>query len=172
MDFATFDAMAPEEKACETFINQVSLATAVPPCALAAIARRESNFVASAQSDDGGWGLCQITAGASADGHYSRDGRLYNLLDARDNLVVAASYFLEPAIEDMIAFRKTNTPFMDSISTEILFFAFCCYNEGIRGTENHISQRMNPDWWSTNSYGAGTLYNYHRYLAMSHAGGS
>lgn len=173
MDFATFDAMAPEEKRVETLINQVALATNVPPCALAAIARRESNFVPNAKSDDGGFGLCQVTAGAQSDGTYQHEGRTYNLLNARDNLVVAAQFFLRPAIDDCSELRKKHADIMDAINTEILYFAFAAYNAGFGTVQEAVSAHLDPDVRTTNRYASGTLANYHRYLAMAstHADG-
>lgn len=170
MDFATFDATTTEEKKVELILNQVAIAGVVPPCALAAIARRESNFTPNARSDDGGWGLCQITSGATEEGQYVHEGRTYNLLDAKDNLIVAAAYFLRPAIEQCLELRKKQQVFMDTINTEILYFAFAAYNAGFGAVQEAINAEQDPDTRTTNHYAAGTLANYHRYLAMAHAG--
>lgn len=170
MDFSTFDAMSTEEKQYQNIVTQVALACVVPPCALAAIVRRESDWDANAHSADGGFGLCQITAGVNTLGDYVAEDRTYKLFDAKDNLLVAAKYFLKPAIDECLQLRTGQQTVMDSINPEILFFAFCAYNMGAGEVSKYILAGVNPDIYSTKTYGAGTLAIYHRYLAMAHAG--
>jgi membrane-bound lytic murein transglycosylase MltF len=139
----------------------------VPPCALAAIVQRESGGDANARSGDGGWGLCQITAGVDSTGVFTQTGQ--HMLDPDANIAVAAKYFLAPAIAQCTTLRAQFAAQMDAISSEVLFFAFCAYNAGFGSVQQAIANGRNPDNSTTNAYGSGTLNLYHTALAASHS---
>lgn len=164
MDFTAFKAQTPTEKLFEDIINRVAQLYGVPACALAAIARRESNFDDQAHSDDGGWGICQITSDVDANGVHTPTG--LHMLIAANNFHVAAQWFLHPAINACIALREA---YPDSMGDEVLKYAFEAYNGGMGMVRAAIQAGHDPDQDTTNRYGAGTLALYHAYLAAAKA---
>jgi membrane-bound lytic murein transglycosylase MltF len=168
MDFIDYgDPSKPAINRWRDLINRFAHAANVPPCALAAIVERESAGNPSAISGDGGFGLCQITAGVDSHGVFTQTGA--RMLDPASNLETAARFFLAPAIAQCVALRAQVGPRMDAISSEILFFAFCAYNAGFGAVDSAVTHDQNPDARTTNHYGSGTLALYHGALAASHA---
>jgi hypothetical protein len=125
---------------------------------LAAIVQRESGgqniFQEGIPAGPGcGVGLCQITYGVNwADPSFP----LYNgenLLDPLANLRIAASVFLEPALEQF--------PFNH-------IAAFAAYNLGIGGVQEEIAQGLDPDALTTgNDYGHDVFANWINFVAAS-----
>jgi soluble lytic murein transglycosylase-like protein len=146
-------------------INAAAQAAGVPPCALAAIVERESNGNPNAKSGDGGWGLCQITSGVDANGVYTPTGQ--HMLDPALNLEVAAKCFLASGIKDCLLLRERHGDVMNRFSDELLYFAFITYNAGFGTVQGAILNGDDPDRFSTNRYGAGTLALYHNDVAAS-----
>jgi soluble lytic murein transglycosylase-like protein len=168
MDTITYhDPAKPAIDRWSILINAAAAAASVPACALAAIVERESGGDANARSDDGGWGLCQITAGVDENGIFTQTGA--KMLDPASNIDVAAKFFLAPAIAQCAALRATDAATMDAVSTEILYFAFCAYNAGFGAVRRAIASGTDPDSVTTNDYGSGTLALYHAAVVASHA---
>lgn len=184
MDFVRFaDPSHPGVNQWAAHINAEAALAAppVPSCALAALVARESGGRNVLQDGadpktgllpDGttaGVGLCQITSGVDWSNPLdpTRDG--YHLFKPDENLYVAAAYFLGPAIKHA-TYLKAEYPTAFGLfgGGQLLYYAFCAYNAGDGSVEKALRAGHDPDDFTTNHYGAGTMAFYLAFVAASH----
>ena len=130
----------------------------VEPCMLAAIVDRETGgrniFQIGMPKGDGcGVGLCQITAGVAWTNPAAPTFQGFALLDPLANLVVAARFFLEPALEQ----------FPDDHVA-----AFAAYNLGGGGVQRELQAHEDPDTETTgHDYGHAVFESWINFTASS-----
>jgi hypothetical protein len=130
----------------------------VEPCMLAAIVDRETGgrniFQVGVPPGEGcGVGLCQITAGVSWQRPTHPMFQGFELLDPLSNLIVAAKFFLENALE---AFPDNHVA------------AFAAYNLGGGGVQRELAQHLDPDAETTgHDYGHAVFESWINFTAAS-----
>jgi hypothetical protein len=175
MDFQEYaDPQNPAIDKYRQAINTQANVTAVPPCALAAIVENESNgrniFQEGVAAGDGcGVGLCQITYAVNWSDLNAPSYNGHPLLVPSANLYVAGRYFLRPAIDAAIALRldPARAGWMQTISAQLLYFAFAAYNLGPEAVADLVTQRIDPDEKTTDHYATRALAIYTRNLERS-----
>ncbi len=128
-------------------INDVASDADFPPCLLAAIAERESGCDPLAISEDGGYGLCQLTQKPST---FFGDWPIPLWDDAYQNLSFAVNYYLRPAMQYWAA-QASGDSLVRLIAAE--------YNEG-RPMTIRYHALGNVDIGTTNDYAEGVLELY------------
>jgi hypothetical protein len=158
-------------------INNQARAAKIPPCALAAIVANETGgrnvFQEGMPHGPGcGVGLCQITSGVdwtnSDAPTYQANGQSWELLDPSSNLYVAARYYLQPALNDLLDDRVKRQAAYARFSGEILYFTFAAYNAGLGEVLSCVAAGDDPDAYTTDHYAARALKFYHQFLVESH----
>lgn len=134
----------------------------VEPCMLAAIVDRETGArnifqIGMPHAPGCGVGDCQITADVDwtdpLHPTFTRDGVTYDLLDRQQNLIVAAKYFLEPAL---VQFPDDHVA------------AFAAYNLGGGGVQRELQLHEDPDTDTTGrDYGHSVFKEYIDFTAVS-----
>jgi hypothetical protein len=120
----------------ERDINAAALQASVPACLLAAIVMRESRGrnilqVGMPAGPGCGVGLCQITYGVDWSDIKNPTLNGYALLIPRNNLLVAATYYLAPAISECSQFEQTKPLLFNVCSRgQIAYGAAAVYNGG------------------------------------------
>jgi hypothetical protein len=149
----------------------------VPPCALGAIIMRESGgrnvLQAGMPAGPGaGVGYCQITYAVNwsdpTQPTFAFDGQTFDLWDAASNLYVAAAVFLKAAVVAMQ--RLQGQAGVIAMPQPILFYAFACYNRGVKTITDIINSggdAASVDAATTNNYASGTFALYTQALQAS-----
>lgn len=120
----------------ERDINAASLQASVPACLLAAVVMRESGGrnilqVGMPAGPGCGVGLCQITYGVDWSDIKNPQLNGYALLLPRNNLLVAATFFLAPAISECRTLQETKPTIYDVVARgQIVYGAAAVYNGG------------------------------------------
>ena len=173
MDFRPFKTHVtkedPRQGRWADLINDRARKFGVPPCAIAAIIARESDWDEKAVSGDGGYGLMQVTYLAYPPGIYQPTYE--NLLDGAVNMDVAVRDFLAPAVSYWAKARWGEPGLYSEMQKyspgECVYYVFGEYNAGRSAIVSALVRQENPDSVTTNDYCSGTLALYHAFLEQS-----
>lgn len=175
MDLIEFDCPSdPAIQQWRAYINAACAGTAVPPCLLAAIVKRETNGqnifqIGMARGEGCGVGLAQITYGvnwANVD-HPTLAG--LDLTVAENNLRVAVSEFLKGLVADaVLAQRNSPLAFTASCEGQVAYAVACGYNAGWGAVETAMQQGVDADFKTTNQYAHEVYPRYLAYVNESH----
>lgn len=175
MDSVHFNAPShPALMAYQHDINGEAEVAKIPPCLLAAIVWRESggqNILQEGMSPGPGCGvgLTQITASVDWSNPSKPVFQGYDLLNAADNLYVAAAFFLAPLITQATrAQRDQPDAFAAACKGQIIYAVAAGYNAGWGAVTDAMFRLTDVDANTTNGYATDTLAKYEALVAESH----
>jgi hypothetical protein len=162
----------------ERDINAAALQASVPACLLAAIVMRESGGqnilqVGMPAGPGCGVGLCQITYGVDWSDIKNPTLNGYALLLPRNNLLVAATYFLAPAISECQQYQQNNPQTFNLVARgQLAYGAAAIYNGGWGAMQSAIDNGCDVSNYTTGGddgpYPVDVFAKYLAFCAASH----